>query len=707
MKNKKEYCLITPPSQQRKIRSAAFLVLLVLFVPLLKGETAVIPGDINRICDYTNFFYNFPAEDFFYYLNERLLFTDKPDGKILGSGIRNKLLGVIRWHNIIKKSLRRFKQDKNKTIAIHAADPTGIKQITIILNMLGLSIETTPEGTFRVTHNPDTGFSNYFRFMQLDTRTIENQLNKAQYFYFKLSESEVPVPWDYTFLSEVTGKKVNAASFFETMLRDEQFSLFLGVLYRLSDEEIDYIGGLIPVETFGGWKEIYKDKRFLMGMFILSDALRLIHDDIDSRSRWDLPGGNDAGAFWTKMAGKDAVESPFEFLRSVATKDDGKLNYFYLFSYFLPRENQMALFSGANASKMQEMYDAISLTDKEKLKDSQFPGLRDTGLYTILYALHMKDNEILLPNGTAIWMNAMKIKDENNPQKEETETKETMLETLKATFPTYAPSDKRKRRMLRSVRTGFYTAFYGGAEFLNGGDFDRMIDINEPFYANLDNPSLTHTVPFFRSFGIETGYNLGRFALGIETGYIFKHFNIDDPANFFQPSTGWSKYRLSALTLLANVHYTVAESSLVNLNIFAGGGLFFGKYSHSLEYSLLDTPIFQVSDERATQTAFGFQGGASLDFFLAKKIALFIEGRYRWVDLSRLAGKGNSIYKSYAFYQRKDYGGGLYFDTAPVPEFPGLAGFTLTRFPHSLTTISRARMGLDGFALTMGIKFYF
>lgn len=707
MKNKKEYCHITRTPRRGNVKTVICLMVLFLFVPLLRGEKAVIPGDVNRVCDYTNFFYNFPAEDFIYYLNERLLFTDKPDGKILGSGIRNKLLSVVRWHSIIKKSLRRFKQDQNKTIAIHAADPAGFMQITVILNMLGLNIEKTPEETYRVTHSPDTGFSNYFRFTQLDTRTIENQLNKAHYFYFKLTESNVPIPWDYMFLSTVTGKKVSPDSFFETMLKDEQFSLFLGVLYRLSDKEIDYIGGLIPTEPFGAWKEIYKDKQFLMGMFILSDALRVVRDSVTGKGRWALPGGDEAGAFWGRLAGKDPVEFPFEFLRAAATKDDGKLNYLYLFSYFLPRETQISLFTGPNAPKMQDLYDAVSLTDKEKLKDSQFPGLRDTGIYTLLYALHMQDNGFQLPNGTAPWLKAMKIEDENRPQEEETGAKQTTIETLKETYQSYAPSAKQKRMVLRRERAGFYTTIYGGAEFLDGGDFDKMIDIDEPLYANLDNPSPTHTFPIFRSVGIEAGYNFGRFAVGLEGGSIFKHFNIEDPANYLQPSTGRTKHRLSALTLLANVHYAIINSPFVNVNIFVGCGAFFGKYTHFAEYSLLDTPISRIIDEKSTQTALGFQGGVSLDYFILKKMAIFVEGRYRKVDFSRMIGKGNSIYHGYTYSQRLDYEGGLYYDTVAAPELPGLVGFTLAHFPNTISTISRARMGLDGFALTMGVKFYF
>jgi len=214
----------------------AFLII-TSSLGLLHGETMVIPGNINQICSYTNFFYHFPSENFTYYLNDRLLFMEKPDGKIEDNGLRNKLLKIVQWHRIIKKSLERVSGYKNNMVIIHVANQEEFEKARIILNLLGLRIEKTLKGQFRVSKNPASGFSDYYRFSQLNTGTITRQLNRARHFYFKLEESEIPVPWDYEFLREVTGLKIDSTSFFETMLKNEQFSLLLGILYRLSDRE--------------------------------------------------------------------------------------------------------------------------------------------------------------------------------------------------------------------------------------------------------------------------------------------------------------------------------------------------------------------------------------------------------------------------------------------------------------------------------------
>lgn len=398
------------------------IVLSGIFSPLYgetpgTGETvntALIPGDITQIGSYTDFFYNYPADDFFYHLNDRLLFTDKPDGTLLSSGIRNKLMKIVRWHKIIKRSLDRFRtKDTGKTgmITLNVSDPDGFLKAGVLMNLLGLRLEKTPEGNYRVMPDPTTGVTNYFGFAMLNLRTLENQLNKTNLFHFKLAESEVPVPWDFGFLSEVTGLNVNRENFFEYLLKDETFSLFLGVLFRLSHKEIDYIGGLVTSPPLGAWKQVYRDRQFLMGMFILSGALRVNDVNDVNDAGLLLPGGTAAEPFWTHLSGKDPHTAPLAFLHSLATKDDGKLNYLYLFSYFLPAGHRDALFTGGNAKKMVNFYGEVTLKDDEKIQPGRFPRLGDVNPFTFLYSLRMDGSRFNFPTGPDAWLQTLRDKD--------------------------------------------------------------------------------------------------------------------------------------------------------------------------------------------------------------------------------------------------------------------------------------------------------
>jgi len=396
----------TPKARDRRAQGAVCLapcliIMMAAWVWPLYGDIAIIPGDVNRICNYTDFFYNYPSEDFFYYLNERLLFTDTPDGIIEGSGLRNKLLKIVRWHRLIKKSLQRIKMKETDIITINVADPEGYKKATIIMNLLGLRLDRSPEGQYRVTRDSSLALklSDYFRFAVINPGTIEKQLNKTHHFHLKINESEIPVPWDFESLREITGLEIDSATFFETMLKNERFSLLLGVLYRLSHKEINHISNLVKKPRLGAWKWIYKYKRFLMGMFFLSNALRVSDD-----SQWVLPGGRAAEPFWTQLTGKNYKKYPLGFLYRLATRDEGKLNYLFLFSQFLSPESQKNLFTGANAKKMQRVYHLISLNESEKLKASRFPRLRDFNFYTLLYSLRMRDNRFYFPMGVDVWL---------------------------------------------------------------------------------------------------------------------------------------------------------------------------------------------------------------------------------------------------------------------------------------------------------------
>lgn len=378
-----------------------------------KENTALIPGDINQICSYTDFFYNYPAEDFFYQLNDRLLFTDKPDGKLVGSGFRNKLMKIVRWHKVIKRSLDRFRtKDTGKSgmITLNVSEPAGYKKAGVLMNLLGLRLTATEYGKYSVMPNPIAGVTNYFGFALINLRTLQNQLNKTQRFHFKLKESEVPVPFDFEFLSEVTGLKINSETLYEQMLKDEKFSLFLGMLYRLSHREIDFIGGLVTSPSLGAWKQIYNDRQFLMGMFVLSGALRVTGGDGETKAQLALPGGIDAEPFWIHLSGKNPKTAPLAFLHSVATKDDGKLNYMYLFSYFLPPKSQKALFTGEDSREMVGVYQRFNLKENDKIKETQFPRLGESNVYTLLYSLRMEGGGFYFPTGLNAWLQALRDK---------------------------------------------------------------------------------------------------------------------------------------------------------------------------------------------------------------------------------------------------------------------------------------------------------
>lgn len=687
----KEYRLIS------LISAAVILAAITSFAApsRLSGESAVIPGDIDKICTYTNFFYNFPAEDFLYYLNDRLLFTEKPDGKIMGGGVRNKLLKILRWHHLIKKSLKRFKRDKNNMIVINAAEPEGYKQTSIILNMLGLRMGKTPEGKYDVTENPSAAVPDYFRFTGTSAEVIAGQLNKTGYFYFKLREAEIPVPWDYAFLNEVTGLKIDKTSFFETLLKDEQFSLLLGTLYRLSDREIDKVAGIgtEPPSPVGAWKRVYNDRKFLMGMFILSEALR-----VDENGDWMFPGGIEAEAFWDRIAGKANKTSPLEFLNNLAVKDDGKLNYLFVFAAFLPPETQRALFTGAGVQRMEAIYGRLSLAEKEKLQEFQFPRLRSSNFYTLLYSLGVDGpgGGISFPLAAEKWLGVIGASP-SPPSPAEVETPPVQEEVgamLKGSEEIKGPLGKKGLRR-GTGKSGFYVKLGGTAGFFDAGDFTRLIDNNKRTGKNL--VKIIES-PFFLGIGGELGYRFGRLAVGIESGTISGSFDARRDDVVFRGK--WNR-TFSAVPLLLNLYVTLIDTSFADVYLTGGSGIYFGRYQETWTWNYTSRPgTTQNGLETGTANSFGFHAGGGVEFRIAKGVHFFVQGRYCFVSFREMVGRGKVIDNFEFPTSYYDYEGDLYYWD---PGEGGAADFVIG--PGSGG--SKAVLSLKGLSLSAGFRLTF
>jgi hypothetical protein len=626
---------------------------------------------------------------------------EKPDGKIEGNGLRNKLLKIVQWHRIIKKSLERVSGYENNMVIIHVANQEEFEKARIILNLLGLRIEKTLEGQFRVSQSPASGFSDYYRFSQLNTGTITRQLNRAQHFYFKLKESEIPVPWDYEFLREITGQKIDSTSFFETLLKNEQFSLLLGILYRLSDREIDYISSLVKTPRLGAWKQIYKNRAFLMGMFVLSEGLRVTENNDGESVQWALPGGTDAEPFWCRLAGENHKPFPLaslEFLYNLATKDEGKLNYLYLFSMFLEPGIQKALFVGENAQKMENIYHMVSLSGREKLKETEFPAIRDADFYTLLYSIRIdpRDNQLYFPPGTDQWLRLMtgsELPGETPEVAVDTpEEKAPGDEELKSPFYKSGPLSKSRYK-----KGGLYLKLYGGANFLNGGDFSDLVRTTE---RNNDDFLSTGKSPFYSDFGGELGYDFGKIALAVEVGRISRNFHaVRDDDNLY----GDWDCTFYTVPLLLNVYLKIIKSSLFTACLTAGGGIYFGKYNENWkwEYQAYENS-FQTGIEKSSGKQVGFHLGGMVEFPISKNLNLFIQGRLRFVSIKNMDGKGQITidHLSYVTY----YGGDLYYVSA-IDGAP--SDFYFVTDINENDAGKRARLKMNGLALTCGIKFNF
>ena len=408
-----------------------FLLFFIPHASLMPAASVKLPGKLSHFVSYLRT-YAAAEENFIYYLNETLLFEQMPDfDEISALYLRNvtkkrrkeylyprirkgynnfvkmtlthRIKKIFSSHREIKKYLVNLTGDPSEAISLDLKHPQERVVAELLLKRMGLRIKTGAKRKYRLLEYyrpPHIETNHYYQIMGFFTWKLETVLNKTHRFDVKLEEFEVTLPWDFGFLKEITGLEITPDTFAEILSQNQKLQLLLGILYRLSDREIDYINQLEP--ELNAWKKIYADDKFLCGMFVLSHALRV------KDNRLLLPGSPDAWAArsWKDLTGIDHGQNPFQFLEQLAVKDEGKLNYFYTFTFFLPEDTQKALFN-LPPQQLGEIYRLLKLDKKEKIKGLKIPGLNDFGFFTLLYALKTQKGEIHFPGGIDAWAKAL------------------------------------------------------------------------------------------------------------------------------------------------------------------------------------------------------------------------------------------------------------------------------------------------------------
>ncbi len=368
------------------------------------GETIIVPGNIFSLCTWNNFFYNLPEQDFIYYLNDALLFSEPPDDRFYRDGFRDRLLRLEDQHRIIKKFILANGRAGEASISFNLNKPEDYEKGARFFALLGLELGRKKDGTFDLAVLGDEAALPLDGFYGLKLPTLIKQFNTSGVFYFKLTETRVDMPWEFRFLNAITGLDVDQQTFFRTMVANKKFSLLLAILFRLSADEIHFVSRSLPQKPDSAWERIYMDRKLMMDLMVLSSALRV------QDSRLLLPGGDDAREFWKSLAGFDPQQAPFDFMAALAGRDDGKLNYLYLFSYHLPEEARRAVLFAYDKEKVRRIYDRIALAAKERIRPDAFPRLEAFGFIPSLRAFQVKDGQVHFPLGVEAWADALGLK---------------------------------------------------------------------------------------------------------------------------------------------------------------------------------------------------------------------------------------------------------------------------------------------------------
>ena len=491
----------------RKTVIPAIGILLFLTVRTALMPAAVkLPGSITAFISYMKS-YSATENNLIYYLNETLLFEPMPNFQeiraqalkdVKKSKLRHtrilearltywnslkmtfthKLRRIILSHEAIKEYLYNVTGHHSRGISLDLKNPQHYAVTCLLLKHAGLKLQKDSHRKFQLAEYlspPHFEANHYYQILGFNTWNLEKNLAKTNRFNLELKEFHAHIPWDIDFLKEITQLVITPDSFAEILTRNKRFQLLLGILYRLSDEEINYINRLKP--NLKAWKKIYNNDRFLCGMFILSHALRV------RNNRLCLPGFPDpkAAPFWYELVGLNDLENPLKFLEQLAVRDSGKLGYFYIFTFFLPEETRKAVLFDFDYLKLREMYHLLKLDKKEKIKKLELPELREFGFFTLLYAWKSRNGAIEFPGGIESWTAALggeKAKENNTFQLVKHLLRQSdKEESLKRFIPVYSKFFHRRELLTEEVIRTLYENYL---EYDVLVDFIEKIPIREP-----------------------------------------------------------------------------------------------------------------------------------------------------------------------------------------------------------------------------------
>ncbi len=428
-----------------RLRTGITLALVLLaFVPALRGEAVKLPGTMEQISYYVNYLSNEPSRDLIYHINEHLLFYRVPDyfknnrkvwksfktprrfrelqrraqkykKNMESQGLAYRLGKIVGDH----RELLQFMSRRSSTsisfpaeVSFDLRDRGQYKETVEMLKLMGIRLArgkgrggAVTYDIGRVYHKVIAYDSPYYELAGIGLPALKAYLDQHHGIKISLNQCEVQLPWGFSFLSGITGLSLSSENFVEVLTREKRLQLLLGILYRLSGAETAFIDGLEPLagSRHGAWSKIYTNDTLLTGLFLLSHALRV------EDGRLLLPGGDAAAGFWAQVAGAHPYRRPAEFLYRLANSHGGKLNYLYVFSFFLPEDIRSGVLFEYGAEKATTLYLGMPLEKSEQLDKLRLPELKDFNIFTLFYVLESRDGRVYFPGGIEPWARALGV----------------------------------------------------------------------------------------------------------------------------------------------------------------------------------------------------------------------------------------------------------------------------------------------------------
>ena len=260
---------------------------------------------------------------------------------------------------------------------------------------------------------------------------------------------------------------------------------------------------------------------------------------------------------------------------------------------------------------------------------------------------------------------------------------------------------------------GFSIKLNGGANFLMGGDYNKIVEDAEASWRSV--PGLTYSGGFDKlsmgwNFGAEFVYNFSdQMGVGLGVGYITASNDstfaaISGPAQV----TGRFAPSLSVIPITLNFHYLLPLSDMFKINFSVGPGLYISSLDLTAQQQLGSTSDPGVLiDMTANFTpdgvmGFGFQGGLGFEIAFSPSVSFCVDILGRMASLSGFTGAW-TMTGHVLWLPLSDSGTGTFY----YYESGGYANYDISNTMPSGSGVSNAReasISLSGVCAMAGIK---
>lgn len=254
----------------------------------------------------------------------------------------------------------------------------------------------------------------------------------------------------------------------------------------------------------------------------------------------------------------------------------------------------------------------------------------------------------------------------------------------------------------------------GGVGYLMPGDYSRSLrgayDSILAGYTDVEGDFKPFRVPF--RTGLEILIPLGRnFEIGLGGG--FESLNIDNRFRYFWQFVTLEdaiESRLTVVPITLNAHASVGLGPRLGLDLFGGPGYYSFRFRH---IQSTETDFFAFADSCEFESragAWGFQGGAALEYALGPNLDLVLQADGRVVRLPELKGELKDTTRWFlgeSSARTPDVSFWAYDATVGTRTFP-LGTFASGKpSDPSMSNVRSAGLDLGGFGISAGLRLRF